>query len=188
MPTEFTAIVQRAEPGGDLACRALDHHFEEDGATVHRGVISYYATGALAQAGTIGSWMSAMDRAAQDDLRRGRITSFHLPSLQIAGDATARVPGIALTSGGAPATGSVLSRDEGCVALDGLMRGYRLHRVPVSPDDYAAMLRARGEQPTLGLPPGFPPDMTGKVVMVQVRPDRAPVFVRDDVCRDMKGK
>jgi hypothetical protein len=99
VPTEFTAIVQKAEPGGDLACRALDHQFEENGATVHRGVISYYATGTLPQASTIASWMSAMDRAAQDDLRRGRITSFHLPSLQIVGDATVGVPGVAMPSG-----------------------------------------------------------------------------------------
>jgi hypothetical protein len=190
VPTEFTAIVQKAEPGGELACRALDHRFEENGVAIERGVISYYAIGALPEARTIRAWMLAMDRAAQDDLRRGRITAFHLPSLQVVGDGTAPVPGVALTSGGAPppVAWSVLSREEGCVAPDVLMRGDRLPRVPVSPDDYAAMLRARGESPTLGLPPRFPPDMTGKVVMVQVRPDRAPVFVREDVCRQLKDK
>jgi len=188
VPTEFVAIVQKAEPGGELACRALDHRFEDDGGVVNRGVVSYYATGALPHAGTIAAWMAAMDRAAQDDLRRGRIMSFHLPSLQIVGDGSARVPGVAVTSARAPATWSVLSREEGCVAPDVLKLGDRLPRVPVSPDDYAAMLRARGEQPSLGLPSGFPPDMTGKVVMVRVRPDRAPVFVRDDVCREMKGR
>ena len=190
MPTEITAIVQKAEPGAELACRALDHRFEDNGVMVERGVISWYATGALPPATTVAAWLGAMDRAAQDDLRRGRITTFHLPSLQVVGDSAARVPGIALTSGRvpAPATWWVLSREEGCVPPDVLMHGDRLPRVPVSPDDYAAMLRARGQQPSLGLPPGFLPDMAGKVVMVQVRPDRAPVFVRDDVCRQMKEK
>lgn len=100
MPTEFTAIVQKAEPGAELACRALDHRFEENGVAVERGVISYYATGTLPRASTITAWVAAMDRAAQDDLRRGRITTFHLPSLQIVGDATARVPGAPLATGG----------------------------------------------------------------------------------------
>ena len=102
MPTEFTAIVQKAEPGAELACRALDHRFEENGVVLERGVISYYATGALPRARTIAAWVAAMDLAAQDDLRRGRITTFHLPSLQIVGDTTARVPGVPLTAGGEP--------------------------------------------------------------------------------------
>jgi hypothetical protein len=199
VPTGITAIVQKAEPGADLACRALDHRFEDGGVTVERGVISYYAVNALPQATTVGRWLSAMDRAANDDLRRGRITSFHLPSLQVVGDAGTPVPGEAVTSSAAPgvmlasgaappATWFVLSREDGCLPLDILQRGDRLPRVPTSPADYEAMLRARGEQPTLALPPGFPPDLAGKVVMVQTRPDRAPILVRADVCRQMRGK
>jgi hypothetical protein len=58
VPTEFTAIVQKAEPGGELACRALDHRFEENGVAIERGVISYYAIGALPKARTIRAWIA----------------------------------------------------------------------------------------------------------------------------------
>lgn len=93
MPTEITAIVQKAPPGGELACRALNHQFDVDGVTRERGVISYYATHALPDAGTVASWVGLMDTTANDDLRRGRITTFHLPSLQIVGDAQVGLPG-----------------------------------------------------------------------------------------------
>lgn len=93
MPTEITAIVQKAPPGGELACRALNHEFDDEGVTRERGVISYYATRALPHATSVASWVGLMDAAANDDLRRGRITTFHLPSLQIVGDAEVRIPG-----------------------------------------------------------------------------------------------
>jgi hypothetical protein len=99
VPTEITAIVQKAEPGGELACRAIDHQFEDNGVTRERGVISYYATHALPQAATVGLWVALIDAAANDDLRRGRITTFHLPSLQIVGDARVGIPGVSVTSG-----------------------------------------------------------------------------------------
>jgi hypothetical protein len=93
VPTEITAIVQKAPPGGELACRALNHEFDDGGVTRERGVISYYATHALPHAVTVASWVSLMDVAANDDLRRGRITTFHLPSLQIVGDGQVGLPG-----------------------------------------------------------------------------------------------
>ena len=77
----------------------------------------------------------------------------------------------------------VLSREDGCVPLGVLVRGDRLPRVPVSPDDYAELMRARGHQVTVGPAPGFPPELIGKVVMVTIRSDRAPIFVQSDVCR-----
>ena len=101
MPTEITAIVQKAPPGGELACRALDHQFDDEGVTRERGVISYYATHTLPRAATVTAWVGLIDAAANEDLRNGRITTFHLPSLQIVGDAQAGIPGVSLPSGGA---------------------------------------------------------------------------------------
>lgn len=83
---------------------------------------------------------------------------------------------------------SVLSRSEGCVPLAVLVRGDALPRQPVSPEDYAQMMRDRGHTITVGLPPGFPAELAGKVVMVQVAPDHAPVFVTEEVCRQLSAK
>ena len=81
-----------------------------------------------------------------------------------------------------------MSRSEGCVDLSVIARGDRLPRAPISPDDYADLMRARGHQATLGLPPGVPAELAGKVVMVKIRDDHAPVFVHEDVCRQAEGK
>jgi hypothetical protein len=191
VPVEFTAIVPKPPAGAELACLALSHEFEQDGGRVERGVISYYATQTLPLATTVASWVQLIDTAAGADLARGRIKPFHQPSLRIVGDPAMRLPGAVTVASGTvpPASGwSVLSRSEGCVPLDVIVRGDRLPRLPVSPDDYADMMRARGHTVTVDLPPGFPPDLAGKVVMVKVRDDRAPVFVRDDVCRQMKER
>lgn len=101
MPSEVTAIVLKAEPGAELACRALDHRFEDDGAAVERGVISYYATETLPRATTVASWVALIEAAASADVRRGRITPFHQPALQVVGDAALRLPGVATGAGGA---------------------------------------------------------------------------------------
>ena len=130
MPVEFTAIVPKPQPGGELACLALSHEFDDDGVRVERGVISYYATRTLPLASTVASWVQLMDSAAGADLARGRIKLFHQPSLRIIGDGALRLPGVAATPGsGAPATRmrlvsgaatpswSVMSREEGCMPL-----------------------------------------------------------------------
>jgi hypothetical protein len=202
VPVEFTAIVPKPLPGAELACLALSHEFEDDGAQVERGVISYYATRTLPLASTVASWVQLIDAAAGADLARGRIKPFHQPSLRIRGDAARRLPGTAtapgrgapvaprirLVSGAATQSWSVMSREDGCMPLALIVRGDRLPREPVSPEDYADMMRARGHQPTLGPPPALPPDLVGKVVMVKVRDGRAPVFVRNDVCAQLKEK
>ena len=201
MPVEFTAIVPKPQPGAELACLALSHEFEDDGVQVERGVISYYATRTLPLASTVASWIQLIDAAAGTDLARGRIKLFHQPSLRIIGDAALRLPGMATAPGsGAPATGmrlvsgaatpswSVMAREDGCTPLSVIVRGDRLAREPVSPEDYADMMRARGHQPTVGPPPALAPDLVGKVVMVKVRDDRALVFVRNDVCAQLKEK
>ena len=201
MPVEFTAIVPKPQPGAELACLALSHEFEDDGVHVERGVISYYAARTLPLASTVASWVQLIDAAAGADLARGRIKFFHQPSLRIIGDAALRLPGVAaapgsgapaarmrLVSGAATPSWSVMSREEGCMPLAVIVRGDRLAREPLSPEDYAEMMRARGHQPTVGPPPALAPDLVGKVVMVKVRDDRALVFVRNDVCAQLKEK
>ena len=83
-------------------------------------------------------------------------------------------------------TWMLLSRESGCVDLQILVRAERLARAPTSPDDFAAMMRARNHQVSVGLPDGFPREMAGKAVMVKYGESRAPIFVRTELCKQMK--
>lgn len=87
---------------------------------------------------------------------------------------------------GAEAAWYLLAREDGCVDLQQLVRRERLARTPASPEDYAQMLRARGESPSLGLPPGFPAELAGKVVQVSYA-DKGLIFVSDEICRNLDG-
>lgn len=82
----------------------------------------------------------------------------------------------------------LLSREDGCVGLDLLARGERLARVPRGPENFAAMMRERGHRVSIGLPDGFPMDLAGRAVMVRYAENRAPVFVREDLCRGMRER
>ena len=53
MPANVVALVMKAEPGAELACRARNYRFEPQGLPQERGVISYYAVQTLAQATTL---------------------------------------------------------------------------------------------------------------------------------------
>jgi hypothetical protein len=77
----------------------------------------------------------------------------------------------------------LLSRDDGCVDLKILVQAERLSRLPVSPDDFASMMRARGKEVTVGPLAGSPAELIGKVVKVTVGNEKAPVFVTEDICR-----
>ncbi|MGZ5030644.1 MAG: hypothetical protein ACXWAT_10035 [Methylobacter sp.] len=61
----------------------------------------------------------------------------------------------------------------------------KLSRTPVSPDDFVQMMRERGEVVTTGRPSGFPAELTGQVVQVNVGSSKAPIFVKDEVCRNI---
>jgi hypothetical protein len=76
----------------------------------------------------------------------------------------------------------LLSRESGCESLQGLVRMERLPHGPSSPDEFAAMMRARNHSVSVGLPDGFPREMTGKAVMVKYAENRAPNFVRSELC------
>jgi hypothetical protein len=77
----------------------------------------------------------------------------------------------------------LLSRESGCVSLQMLVRMERLPQAPSSPEEFAAMMRARGHQVAVTLPDGFPKEMAGKAVMVKYAENRAPVFLREELCR-----
>ena len=89
---------------------------------------------------------------------------------------------------GSPAYGSaewfLMSREDGCVGLEILAKRERLPQPPSTPEEFAAMMRGRGYSVTTGLPDGFPPELSGKVVMVRVRENMATVFVREELCRN----
>lgn len=80
----------------------------------------------------------------------------------------------------------LLSREEGCVGLELLARMERLDRAPRDPEDFATLMRARGHRVSVGLPDGFPMDFTGRAVMVRYRDNRAPVFLRAELCGNLR--
>ena len=96
---------------------------------------------------------------------------------------------VALSAPAQPPTWYLLSREEGCVDPRILLEAERLPRVPASPEDYAQMMRQRGEKVTVGLPPDVPAEFNGKIVQVRVgSEDGGPVFVREEVCRTKFGR
>ena len=79
----------------------------------------------------------------------------------------------------------VLAREDGCIELARLVKPERLPRAPVSPHDFAQMMRERGESVAVGPPANLPAELAGKVVQVKVGEWKAPVFVKDEVCRNI---
>jgi hypothetical protein len=59
-------------------------------------------------------------------------------------------------------TWMLLSRESGCVSVQMLVKAERLPHAPSSPEEFAAMMRARNHQVIVGLLDGFPREMTGK--------------------------
>lgn len=81
----------------------------------------------------------------------------------------------------------LLSREEGCVDLKILVEAEKLPRVPTSPEDYAQMMRERGQDVSLELPRDVPSEFNGRIVQVRIgNDDGGPVFVRDEVCRKLR--
>ncbi|MCB0253819.1 MAG: hypothetical protein KDI55_08830 [Anaerolineae bacterium] len=85
--------MQKAAPGAELACRALNGTFLQDGTPVERGVMSYYATRALASAATMAEWLDAMERLAARDLATGRLAANLKPALVLLGLSDITAPG-----------------------------------------------------------------------------------------------
>lgn len=79
----------------------------------------------------------------------------------------------------------LMSREDGCLGMELLVKREKLPKVPATPEEFAEMMRERGHHVTLGLPEGFPAELAGKVVLVKVRENMAPVFVRKEICRQI---
>jgi hypothetical protein len=79
----------------------------------------------------------------------------------------------------------VLAHADGCIDLKVLVKAEKLSRAPVSPEDFAQMMRQRGESVVVGAPANLPSELAGKVVQVKVGSWKAPVFVKEDVCRNI---
>lgn len=94
----------------------------------------------------------------------------------------------ALPSFAQQSTWYVLAHDDGCVELAVFARHLRLPRTPVSPDDFAAMMRERGGPATVAAVPGMPAELASGVVQVQLAGTEAPVFATDEVCRNINRK
>lgn len=66
-----------------------------------------------------------------------------------------------------------------------LAKAEKLPRAPTSPEDFAQLMRERGETVNVGMPPGFPSELAEKVVQINIGSSKAPVFVKEDVCRNI---
>lgn len=81
----------------------------------------------------------------------------------------------------------VLSREDGCLPIAVLFRRDKPAdgRTPRTPQEYAELMRSRGNQPRLAPVDGLPPEMREKVIQVRVREGLEPVFVREEICRNL---
>lgn len=79
-----------------------------------------------------------------------------------------------------------MTREDGCVSLQLLVRMMQLPRAPLSPEDFAQMLRERGETAVLGPLENSPPELNGQVVLVRLANGKAPIFARSEVCRRLE--
>ena len=102
MPDNVVALVMKADPGAELACRARSYRFARAGGHDERGVISYYTTRALTEAATIASWLQLTDGLAAADFRQGRLPAFYRPSLQIIGPGAPKLAGDPVRGGTEP--------------------------------------------------------------------------------------
>lgn len=92
---------------------------------------------------------------------------------------------MALPANGGEPEWSLMSREDGCVRVELLAKRENLPSVPATPEEFAGMMRERGYDVVLSLPEGFPAELAGKAVMVRVRENMAPVFVRHELCRNI---
>jgi len=95
----------------------------------------------------------------------------------------------ALPASAQPPTWYLIARHDGGHDLQVLVKMMNLKRAPVSPEDFAQMMRERGEQVVIGPlaepPNDIPPDIVGKIVQVQVGKRVAPIFVTEEICRNI---
>lgn len=81
----------------------------------------------------------------------------------------------------------LFARDDGCTDLQIAARKLKLPRTPTSPEDFAQMMRDRGEDVVVGPSPWFPATLPGKIVQVQFGPGRSWTFLSAETCRATEG-
>ena len=81
----------KAQPGAELACRA--HKLPPDHPAQPRGVVSYFATAALAEATTLGDWLARIEALVQLDVEAELLPIFYRPDLRLLGDSGWDAPG-----------------------------------------------------------------------------------------------
>lgn len=91
MPVQPAALVMKAQPGAELTCRA--HNLPPNHPAQPRGVISYFATAALATAVTLGDWLARTEALLQLDVEAGLLPVFYRPDLRLLGDRGWDAPG-----------------------------------------------------------------------------------------------
>jgi hypothetical protein len=77
----------------------------------------------------------------------------------------------------------LLMHDDGCVNPELLVTAERLLRAPVSPEEFAQMMRERGEAVTIGQFADSPPGFSGQMIQVKYGNSKAPIFVTEEFCR-----
>ena len=85
MPANVSALVLQARPGQELVCYAYVHRFTVNGAVLERGVLSDYASLALAKAVTTEEWVRETAARAKADVERKRLPSQYRLALTVAG-------------------------------------------------------------------------------------------------------
>lgn len=92
-------MIMHAPDGEELTCRAHEAEFDDGGAAVRRGVVSYYAAATLPEATTLQSWLDLIHETSREDVVKGRLNPFHQPTLQLTGDETMPLIGRPSTQG-----------------------------------------------------------------------------------------
>ena len=86
MSAHNAALVMKALPGAELACRGHNYDLPVGDKALPRGVISYYATVALTDATTVGDWLNRIGALVQRDVQAGSLPWFYRPDLHVLGD------------------------------------------------------------------------------------------------------
>ena len=92
MPANTNALVAKAAPGEELACRAFSFQVRREG-DLERGVTSYYAFESLLHARQLSDWLGRIREAVDLDVREEYLSPLQTPSLQILGNDSAAAPG-----------------------------------------------------------------------------------------------
>jgi hypothetical protein len=93
VPANVSALILKAPPGQDLTCRAQNHKFKVGDSVQERGVVTHYASQALAKATTVDEWLKETIALSNADVQQKQLPEHLGLSLAIAGQADRRLAG-----------------------------------------------------------------------------------------------